>query len=336
MKLANGYGSVYKLSGKRRKKWIVRLPYSEESRINGEKRKILGYYSTKTEALNALMEYHKNPDIYLNRETTLRKVYEIWSPIHYKKLNPGTVDMYEYTYKNLTPLLDIPINEIRLYHLQNFIDGVKPVLAKKSKILLGLLFDYAVMNDMCVKSYVKGIVLPEVKQQVIRTNYTREEIDRLWECSDNLNAKYSLIQLYTGMRVSEVTQMKKENVHIDERYMIGGLKTKAGRDRTIPICKKILPVIKDLYDNCTTDRLLNDYRCKQSVCNAIKKYNKEIGIERHGTHDCRYTFVSLMEELGVPLLTTQKIIGHSAKNLTQDLYTKIDLDNLLEAVDKLE
>ena len=336
MKLANGYGSVYKLSGKRRKKWIVRLPYSEESRINGEKRKTLGYYSTKTEALNALMEYHKNPDIYLNRETTLRKVYDLWSAGHYKMISEQSKIMYMCAFNNCKSIQDIPINDIKLYHLQNLINELPVSTAKLVKMILNLLFNYAILNDMCVKSYVKGIVIPKKEVKLKRKIYTRDEIDILWNNQNNLYARYSLIQIYTGMRLGEVIQMKKENVHINERYMIGGLKTKAGKDRVIPICKKILPIIKDLVEKCTSDRLMNDYRTEPTIIKLAEKFRKSVGIYQHTSHDCRYTFVSLMEELRVPLLTTQKIIGHSAKNLTQDLYTKIDLDNLLEAVDKLE
>ncbi len=336
MKLANGYGSIYKLSGRRRKPWIVRLPYSEESRMKGEKRQILGYYSTKKEALTSLAEYHKNPELYLNKETTLKTVYELWSPLHYKTLNPGTVKNYVNAYKNLGDLVNIPINEIRLHHLQSLVDSFKPILAKQVKVLLGMLFDYAVMNDMCQKSYVKGIVLPKIEKQVQRTLYTREEIKKLWKYSEDLNARYSLIQLYTGMRIGEVIQMKKDNIHIEERYMIGGSKTKAGIDRIIPICEKLLPIIKDLAEKSTSERLMNDYRDKTTVIKMGDIFRKKIGMSKHGSHDCRYTFVSLMEEKGVPLLTTQKIIGHSAKNLTQDLYTKKDIKSLLEAVDKLE
>ena len=336
MKLANGYGSVYKLSGKRRKKWIVRLPYSEESRINGEKRKTLGYYSTKTEALNALMEYHKNPDIYLNRETTLKTVYNLWFPSHYKNMSEHTIKIYQRAFNRMESIQDMPINNIKLHHLQEIIDSMTVSCAEQAKILMGLLFNYAVLNDMCIKSYVKGVVVPKREPKIIRTPYTREEIKKLWEHSENLYARYSLIQIYTGMRLGEVIQMKKDNVHIDERYMIGGSKTKAGKNRIIPISKRILPVVKDLVEKCTSDRLMNDYRGEPTIIKLGEKFRENIGLPRHTSHDCRYTFAGLMEEKGVPLLTTQKIMGHSARNITQDLYTKQNIQSLIKAVDKLE
>ena len=42
--------------------------------------------------------------------------------------------------------------------------------------------------------------------------------------------------------------MENVNVHLDERYLIGGKKTDAGKNRVIPINKKILPFIKARYN----------------------------------------------------------------------------------------
>ena len=95
MKLGNGYGSITKMTGNRRKKWRVRLPYSEADRLEGKKRVTLGYFSTKAEALQALAEYHKVPEIYLNREMTFTDVYNLWKTTHYKNLNHQTINGYE-------------------------------------------------------------------------------------------------------------------------------------------------------------------------------------------------------------------------------------------------
>lgn len=50
--------------------------------------------------------------------------------------------------------------------------------------------------------------------------------------------------IYTGMRIGELYKTKKENVHLDEHYMIGGEKTAAGIDREIPISTTIINVVE--------------------------------------------------------------------------------------------
>jgi len=51
--------------------------------------------------------------------------------------------------------------------------------------------------------------------------------------------------LYTGMRSGEIRSIKKENIFLDENYMIGGIKTEAGKGRIIPIHPKIKDLIFD-------------------------------------------------------------------------------------------
>ena len=65
MKLPNGYGSVKKLSGKRRKPWIVEKTVGWDADLQTgkikQKRIIIGYFPTKKEGLEALASFNANP-----------------------------------------------------------------------------------------------------------------------------------------------------------------------------------------------------------------------------------------------------------------------------------
>ena len=61
MKLPNGYGSVVKLGGNRRKKFAVRISYFEVDKENKEvkqKFKYIGYFEKRDAALKCLAEYN--------------------------------------------------------------------------------------------------------------------------------------------------------------------------------------------------------------------------------------------------------------------------------------
>ena len=60
MKNQNGTGSIYKLKGKRRKSWAVRVSFQDE--FGTTRRKYLGYFETKKEAQEVLYNYNKNPN----------------------------------------------------------------------------------------------------------------------------------------------------------------------------------------------------------------------------------------------------------------------------------
>lgn len=78
--------------------------------------------------------------------------------------------------------------------------------------------------------------------------------------------------IYTGFRIGEVFTILKENVHLDEGYIIGGIKTEAGKDRIVPLPPQISE-IKALLRAGTT-------RAAHSFCSAVTSiiFAKEIFI----------------------------------------------------------
>ena len=60
MKMPNGYGSVVKLSGTRRKPWAVRVSYLEEQKDGTVKRKqkYLAYFAEQKHALTYLAKIY--------------------------------------------------------------------------------------------------------------------------------------------------------------------------------------------------------------------------------------------------------------------------------------
>ena len=95
MKLPNGYGSVTKLSGNRRKPYLARVTLGwitdEKTGKSVQNRVPIGTFKTKKEALQALAEYGANPyDIQNNNHTSLP-----WKANHLPELSlpPGDTAM---------------------------------------------------------------------------------------------------------------------------------------------------------------------------------------------------------------------------------------------------
>ena len=90
MRLPNGYGSVYKLSGKRRKPFIVKKTLGYH--VNHETGKsvrddiIIGYTETKAEGLQMLANYNDNPYDVKTSKMTFKDLYEEWSNALSKQL----------------------------------------------------------------------------------------------------------------------------------------------------------------------------------------------------------------------------------------------------------
>lgn len=52
-------------------------------------------------------------------------------------------------------------------------------------------------------------------------------------------------------------------------------------------------------------------------------------------HDARHTCVSLLTKAGVDERIIKKIVGHAGKGVTEIVYTHLDMQQMLEAIDKI-
>ena len=99
MKLPNGFGTVYKLSGNRRNPYVARK--TKGWKINPETGKIkqtyitIGFYSTRKEALTALAEFNANPYDMDAGKVTFEDIYERWSSDHFPTVSDSNVKGYK-------------------------------------------------------------------------------------------------------------------------------------------------------------------------------------------------------------------------------------------------
>lgn len=100
---------------------------------------------------------------------------------------------------------------------------------------LNMIFDYAIKYEIIDKNPVQFIELGKyVKVRKVNI-FTQEEISILLKLKLMKNVDTILILIYTGLRINELLDLKKENVFIEERYIIAGSKTEAGKDKLIPL-----------------------------------------------------------------------------------------------------
>lgn len=121
MKLPNGYGSVVKLSGKRRKPYMVRKTVGYHIDPIKEKKVaeyiIIGYTATKSEGLQLLADYNHNPYDTKAAKMTFSEVYEEWSRKKYPTVSESNVKGYSASYKACTILYH---RILKISNLQTF------------------------------------------------------------------------------------------------------------------------------------------------------------------------------------------------------------------------
>lgn len=167
------------------------------------------------------------------------------------------------------------------------------------------------------------MTLPQMKVSKLHKPFTEEEIQTLCENANEKAVKYVLILIYTGMRPTELILLETENIYLADRYMIGGIKTEAGKHRAIPITDRIYESIEDLYtpDNkmfmTNVDGPLNYDKFKGRCRNPIMvKLDMQ-----HYQHDGRHTCATLLDNADVNKTVIKKILGHAGTGTTEKVYT---------------
>lgn len=339
MKNPNGFGSVVKLGGKRRKRYGVRLTlgWTEEGK---QIFKYLSYHVNRKEAKEALARYHSNPTDLARVGMTFGEVYEAWSKLKFEKISDSSIASYRVAYGKCGRLIDKKLTDLRKVHLQEIVDEQGSLATQKQvKNLFGQIYRYGVENDIVQKDYSKYIETSAETPLSEKSTFSNEEVDMLWVNLWKMrNTDVALILLYTGMRINELFHVKKSNVFLDERYMIGGNKTKAGKGRTIPICEKIAPIIEYHMNANDSEWLLVNTRGNKVQYHTFIKRQWDVTMGKlgmdHTPHETRHTFISRMDSLGVNSVITKRIVGHSDSNVTER-YTHKELSELLEAVNLL-
>ena len=77
--------------------------------------------------------------------------------------------------------------------------------------------------------------------------FSESELKTLWEHADDFYVKIVLILCYMGWRPQELGLIETENVNLVNYTIVGGMKTKAGKNRIVPIHPIVKPFIKDFY-----------------------------------------------------------------------------------------
>ena len=285
---------------------------------------VVGYFATYDEAVDALQQSRQS--------LTLQQVYEMWLPSHAKSVSTNTLNNYGSAFSHLVSIHNVAMSDITYLQLQSIIDHMlinelSYSSCKKVRTLISQLFDYAIINGWCTTNYAKFLNLGHNKPVRPHKPFTTQAINRLWRLESPLH-DIPLILLYTGMRASELMNLKARDVNRKQHTIkITSAKTKSGI-RTIPIHDRIWPIIERRLDSVY---VLQEYRTYSSLSREFNKAMKAINA-KHTTHDCRHTFATRLDNEGANYNAKRLLLGHASGNVTDGVYTHKSLGQLRKAI----
>ncbi|PLV59754.1 tyrosine-type recombinase/integrase [Thermotoga sp. KOL6] len=154
------------------------------------------------------------------------------------------------------------------------------------------------------------------KHHVLPKAIEIEEVRKIIEICDHPMYKAIFkILANTGMRISELINLEKEDISLNDSARIR-IKGKGNKER-------IINVTKDLIEELINSGFFEKKPSVRSIQRAVRRYARKAGIKKKVTpHVFRHSFAVALIERGVPLNKIQALLGH-ANISTTSIYLKI-------------
>ena len=308
----NGEGTVYQ----RGKTWTARVIvgwWVDDNCVAHPHIRTKGGFRTKREALECIPELKRGsaPDVNI----TFQNLYQKWSDIHFAKIGDSTAKGYATAYNHFKPIWGIAFKNLDSEDLQKCLDeGNKGRRTKETmKALAGCLYKFADKKKITDRNESVHLDVGR-DRKATRPAFSTKQVDLISKAAANgdIRAVYTLCLIYTGFRPNEMLTLTRDAYHkeADVEYFVGGGKTAAGTDRTVPISPKIKPYIYPLLLKadpfifpCENGLLMNDAFFRDKYFYPLLA---DLGIQSVPTkrtpgvlvpYSCRHTFANMLKNV---------------------------------------
>ena len=275
-----------------------------------------------------------------------------------RSLSANTIEAYIRDVEKLTQFfeflkIDKRADEISSDDLKNFLVWVNELgmlAATQARILSGLksFFNFLILENIILTDPCALLESPKITRKLPDT-LSIIEINMLMDAVDlskpeGMRNKVILEVLYgCGLRVSELTNLKISNLHLDIDFI--KITGKGNKERLVPIgseAVKFLRIYLLEYRNLIKinpgkeDFVFLNNRgnplSRVMIFIIIKGLAKKTGLKKNiGPHTFRHSFATHLIEGGADLRAIQEMLGHESI-ITTEIYTHLDRDFLRQTI----
>ena len=365
LKASSGNGSITRMSGTRRKPWLLRMPIPDPH-TGITVMKAVGTYVTREEAEAVRAEMMKRPATPY-QDSTLQDRFRMFKESReYKGRSDKARELYDIAWKYLRPLWHFKLAALYAQDFQNILDkmddnGLSQSMLEKERTLISKLYRTAI-GWRVVDANLASVLKVEGRKSPEREIFTDEQVTLILSQKNTPTGQMVIALLACGVRIYELLHFKHEDFHRTESgaYLIGGCKTEAGRNRIIPILDFGIPVFEHVYATSVENGPLfpngkgGFWNEKNWRNRKFYPFLEEIGIQPNpydengkrkpefaGTlatytpYTTRHTYASLCDRAGVNKDILKRAVGHTPKSKTLDeVYLHPKATQMIEAFDK--
>ena len=267
-----------------------------------------------------------------------------------KGLSPLTLKAYRIDLKQFNEFMlhkDCLSKECMIEYIDVLHKQYKPKSAKRKIACIKAFYHYMEIESLIMLNpfhkikikYKDPIVLPKTipmsnVESIIKYAYQQHYSAKTNNQFETTLRNLLIIELLfsTGMRVSEVSNLKTSNLDLKSKniYIYG----KGSKERIMCLANDSITELLERYlevrknsEYVFTNKLGNPFS-DQSIRNMVNSYAKAAGVEIHITpHMFRHTFATALLDEDVNIRYIQQLLGHSSIITTQ-IYTHISTNKI--------
>ena len=234
-------------------------------------------------------------------------------------------------------------------HIEGFIRSMKKTVSSKSlarKLTAIKSFHHFLLIEKEVEADVaKGFSAPKVEKslpQVLSVDEVVSILDQVDKTKPLGLRNIALLELIygSGLRVSELLDIKMEDIHLNQGYIM--VRGKGSKERMVPISDMSTVALRN-YIVKGREQLLTEQKSsflfvnqsgsrlsRQGFFKLLKKLAHDAGVQTDcSPHTLRHSFATHLLENGMDLRTLQSLLGHEDISTTQ-IYTHISQKRIKE------
>ena len=361
----NGLGTVYKKGDRwiavKTVGWIVDpLPPDAPAGSVAHKRRqtVQRSFPTKKDALAALpfmTAADRRPRVGTATQrkgtsVTLKELIDQWEPTHGK--SRSTMNCYRSGLRLFAPLWNVPMQDLDIDDLQDCLDDsdAGKRTRQNAKAALGLVYKYGIPRDAVPKdrNLAQFLKITDPGESSKKPGLSLAELDLVRAAAESGDpvARIVLCHCYLGFRPSALLQLTEADYDPERRCFVGGIKTEAGKGRTVTVSPKIAAHVAALRDvsgggyifgRLGEELSLEDYRAlfyglldRLGIENPVDEQNRH----RLTPHSCRHTFATLLKRTKGADADKLALIGHTSTEQLRE-YQDVPVEDLRAITDQL-
>ena len=284
--------------------------------------------------LNQIKEYFLKS--ILDQKNYSKKTFENYN----RDLNKFFKFLNDYKIKDIKKITK---ETVRLYFLKQKNNNISNRTLGRYYSSLNSFFLYSIEHEYIGVNPLKFIDYPKYTKKIPEYIYD-SQLEKLLNEKTSENVEIELrnkliihLLLDTGVRVSELVNIKVRDIDVEERIIkVFG---KGSKERFVFFTSKTKELLTNYLikrkEKAITDNLLINYKgeklTERSVQKIIKLVGEKIGLDIH-PHLLRHTFATDLLNKGADIRMIQELLGHENLDTTQ-IYTHVSNSRVKEVYD---